>query len=47
MSDEVRCMMEINKYLHVNMPILDAVYHILYENVNPTLEVNLLSDAFR
>ena len=42
-----KCMMEINKYLHVNMPILDAVYHILYENVNPTLEVNLLSDAFR
>ena len=42
-----KCMMNINKHLHVNMPILDTVYHILYKNINPTIEVKLLSDAFR
>ena len=26
-----KCMKEINRHMHVNMPILDAVYNILYE----------------
>jgi glycerol-3-phosphate dehydrogenase (NAD(P)+) len=42
-----KCMMDINKHLHVNMPILDVVNNILYKNINPTIEVKLLSDAFR
>lgn len=42
-----KCMKDINKHLHVNMPILDAVYNILYERISPTIEVKLLSDAFR
>jgi glycerol-3-phosphate dehydrogenase (NAD(P)+) len=42
-----KCMKDINKHLHVNMPILDAVYNILYERISPTIEIKLLSDAFR
>jgi len=42
-----KCMKDINKHLHVNMPILDAVYNILYERISPTIEIKLLSEAFR
>ena len=43
----VRCMKFINRRYHVNMPILDAVYNILYERVAPTLEIKLLTDSLR
>lgn len=42
-----KCMKEINRHLHVNMPILDAVYNILYERINPQIEIKLLTDSFR
>ena len=42
-----KCMKDINKHLHVNMPILDAVYNILYERISPNIEIKLLSEAFR
>lgn len=42
-----KCMKEINRHLHVNMPILDAVYNILYEHINPQIEIKLLTDSFR
>ncbi|MDY6206267.1 MAG: NAD(P)H-dependent glycerol-3-phosphate dehydrogenase [Prevotella sp.] len=42
-----KCMKEINRHLHVNMPILDAVYNILYERINPQMEIKLLTDSFR
>jgi glycerol-3-phosphate dehydrogenase len=42
-----KCMKEINRRLHVNMPILDAVYNILYERINPRTEIKLLTDSFR
>lgn len=42
-----KCMKEINAREHVNMPILDAVYNILYERVSPQIEVKLLADSFR
>lgn len=42
-----KCMKEINRYLHVNMPILDAVYNILYERISPQVEIKLLTDSFR
>ena len=42
-----KCMKEINRRLHVNMPILDAVYNILYERINPQTEIKLLTDSFR
>ena len=41
-----KCMKEINRRLHVNMPILDAVYNILYERINPQTEIKLLTDSF-
>lgn len=42
-----KCMKEINRHLHVNMPILDAVYNILYERIAPQVEIKLLTDSFR
>ena len=42
-----KCMKDINKLLHVNMPILDAVYNILYERISPSIEIKLLTDSFR
>ncbi|MDD3387178.1 MAG: NAD(P)H-dependent glycerol-3-phosphate dehydrogenase [Prevotella sp.] len=42
-----KCMKEINRHLHVNMPILDAVYNILYEGITPKRQIKLLTDSFR
>ncbi|MBQ0072982.1 MAG: glycerol-3-phosphate dehydrogenase [Prevotella sp.] len=42
-----KCMKEINRHMHVNMPILDAVYNILYERISPEIEIKLLTDSFR
>ena len=42
-----KCIKEINKHYHVNMPILDAVYNILYERISPMIEIKLLTDSFR
>ncbi len=42
-----KCMKDMNRHLHVNMPILDAVYNILYERISPQIEVKLLTDSFR
>lgn len=42
-----KCMKGINRHLHVNMPILDAVYNILYERISPQVEIKLLTDSFR
>ncbi|HEY9550704.1 MAG TPA: NAD(P)H-dependent glycerol-3-phosphate dehydrogenase [Prevotella sp.] len=42
-----KCMKEINRHLHVNMPILDAVYNILYERIHPEKEIKLLTESFR
>ncbi len=42
-----KCMKEINRHHHVNMPILDAVYNILYERISPQVEIKLLTDSFR
>lgn len=40
----VKCIYEINKELKVEMPITNAVYHILYEKISPTIEMRLLTD---
>ena len=42
-----KCMKDINRHFHVNMPILDAVYNILYERISPQIEIKLLTDSFR
>ena len=41
------CMKLLNKRYHVNMPILDAVYNILYEKIAPSVEIKSLSDTLR
>lgn len=42
-----KCLKDINEVFHVNMPILDAVYNILYERISPVIEIKLLADSFR
>ncbi len=42
-----KCMTEINRHFRVNMPILDAVYDILYERISPAIEVKLLTESIR
>ncbi len=42
-----KCMKEINDRVHVNMPLLDAVYNILYNRVSPQIEIKLLTNSFR
>jgi len=42
-----KCLKDINQIFHVNMPILDAVYNILYERISPVIEIKLLADSFR
>jgi glycerol-3-phosphate dehydrogenase (NAD(P)+) len=40
----VKSIVEMNKKFNVNMPISDAVYRVLYENMSPMIEMKLLSD---
>ena len=42
-----KCMKEINEHYRVNMPILDAMYNILYEHISPVIEIKLLTDSFK
>ena len=42
-----KCIKEINRKYHVNMPIVDAVYNILYERISPVIEIKLLTDSIR
>lgn len=39
-----KCVQEINKKFQVEMPILTAVYNILYEKISPAIEMKILSD---
>lgn len=39
-----KCVQEINKKFQVEMPILEAVYNILYEKISPVIEMKILSD---
>lgn len=38
---------QTNRHFHVNAPILDAVYNILYNRIAPAVEFKLLAEAFR
>lgn len=39
-----KCIIEINQKYMVNMPITEAVYNILYENISPAIEIKLLTE---
>ncbi len=43
----VACIREMNKSFGVNMPIIDAVYHILYDKISPALEIKLLTEKLK
>ncbi len=43
----VACIHELNKSYGVNMPITDAVYHILYDKISPALEIKLLTEKLK
>ncbi len=40
----VKSVMEINKKFQVEMPIVEAVYNILYERISPVIEMRILTD---
>lgn len=40
----VKSVMEINKKFQVEMPIVEAVYNIIYEKITPVIEMRILSD---
>lgn len=42
-----KCMHELNEHYHVDMPILNAMYNIMYEHVAPQMEIKLLTDSFK
>jgi glycerol-3-phosphate dehydrogenase (NAD(P)+) len=42
-----KCIKEINSKYNVRMPIADAVYNILYENISPAIEMKLLTDKLK
>ncbi len=39
-----KSVMEINKKFQVEMPIIEAVYNIIYEKIAPVIEMRILSD---
>jgi len=40
----IKCLMEINKEYQVKLPIAEAIYNILYENVSPVVEMRILTE---
>lgn len=43
----VKGIKEINEQYNVHMPIMDAVYNILYERISPVMEIRLLTEELR
>jgi glycerol-3-phosphate dehydrogenase (NAD(P)+) len=40
----VKGIKEMNREFQVEMPIMDAVYNILYEKISPVVEMRILAD---
>jgi len=43
----VKSIFEINKKLDLDLPIVRAVYHILYEKISPSVEIAILKNVLR
>jgi glycerol-3-phosphate dehydrogenase (NAD(P)+) len=41
------CIHIINEQYKVDMPIQNAMYNILYENISPYIEIKLLADKLK
>ena len=39
-----KCLIEINKKFQVELPIVEAVFNILYEKISPSIEMRILAD---
>ena len=39
-----KCIMEINEKYQVDLPITEAVYHVLYDKITPVMEMKILSE---
>ncbi len=46
-SYAVNCIHEINEKYRVNMPIINAVYNILYQKISPAIEIKLLEEKLK
>ncbi len=42
-----KCIKEINDKYQANLPIVEAVYNILYNRISPTIEIRELTEKFR
>ena len=42
-----KCIFETNKKYNVRMPVSEAVYRILYENISPVIEMKLLTNQLK
>jgi len=42
-----KCIYSINKNYNVELPILESVHNILYENISPYIELKILSDKLK
>lgn len=43
----VKSMMEIIKHQDIDMPILKAVYHIMYDKISPAVEIQILKNLLK
>jgi glycerol-3-phosphate dehydrogenase (NAD(P)+) len=41
------CIHIINEKYQVEMPIAEAMYNIIYENISPFIEIKILSDRLK
>jgi glycerol-3-phosphate dehydrogenase (NAD(P)+) len=46
-SYAVNCIHEMNEKYKVNMPIISAVYNILYQKISPAIEIKLLEEQLK
>ncbi len=42
-----KCIFETNKKYNIRMPVSEAVYRILYENISPVIEMKLLTNQLK